>query len=198
LSQIDCFWPAMVSVSLGGGIHVENVDESASQAESLGGKTVVPAMDVPGVGRMAFLEDPTGAKFAVFTPGEHSGAPQASQKEGTFGWSELATNDTNAAGKFYSKMFNWGTKVDEKMGYTEFQVGGRSIGGMLKLTPQHGDAPPNWLPYVQVGGCNATTRKVKELGGSVIVPPTNIPDVGNFSVFADPNGAVLAVIQLKT
>ena len=95
-------------------------------------------------------------------------------------------------------MFNWGSKFDEKMGYTEWQAGATSIGGMMKLAPHHGDAPPHWLPYVNVEDCRATANKVKELDGELIVEPMDIPDVGTFSVFADPTGAVLAVIQLKS
>ena len=177
-------------------VKVNDVDETTSRADSLEGKTVVPAMDVPGIGRMAVLEDPTGAKFSIFKPGEHSGAAELGPVAGTFGWSELATNDTEAAASFYKQLFNWGTKVDEKMQYTEFQVDERSIGGMMKLTPEHGDAPPHWLPYVMVDDSKAIADKVGKLGGTVIVPPTDIPKVGTFTVFADPTGAVLAVIKL--
>jgi len=52
-------------------------------------------------------------------------------------------------------------------------------------------------PYVMVGDCAATAGKVGSLGGQVIVPATDIPGVGQFSVFADPTGAVLAVIRLQ-
>jgi len=45
--------------------NVDDVDSSVSRAESLGAKTLAPAMDVPGVGRMAMLADPQGASFWV-------------------------------------------------------------------------------------------------------------------------------------
>ncbi|UCE31486.1 MAG: VOC family protein, partial [Burkholderiales bacterium] len=48
-------------------------------------------------------------------------------------------------------------------------------------------------PYVLVDDCNFTANKAKELGGKILVPPTNIPNVGDFSVFADPTGAVLSL-----
>jgi uncharacterized protein len=48
-------------------IAVDDVDESAKLAESLGGK-VHRMMDVPNVGRMCIIEDPTGAKFSLFKP----------------------------------------------------------------------------------------------------------------------------------
>ena len=67
---------------------------------------------------------------------------------------------------------------------------------MATLTPEHGDAPPNWLPYVAVDDCDACAAKVSELGGHTLVPPTDVPNVGRFSVFADPAGACLAFIHL--
>ncbi|HEY3529863.1 MAG TPA: VOC family protein [Nocardioides sp.] len=47
--------------------NVEDVDESVAEAERLGGKPMVPAMDVPGVGRMAMVSDPQGATFWVMS-----------------------------------------------------------------------------------------------------------------------------------
>jgi predicted enzyme related to lactoylglutathione lyase len=43
--------------------NVDDVDASAAKADDLGGTVAVPAMDVPGVGRMAMLADPQGAMF---------------------------------------------------------------------------------------------------------------------------------------
>jgi predicted enzyme related to lactoylglutathione lyase len=48
--------------------NVDDVDASVAKAGELGGTTVVPAMDVPGVGRMAMVADPQGASFYVMTP----------------------------------------------------------------------------------------------------------------------------------
>ena len=44
---------------------VEDCDDTVARAESLGGKVVVPANDIPGVGRFAFVADPQGAVFGV-------------------------------------------------------------------------------------------------------------------------------------
>lgn len=179
-------------------VTVENTDQTAERAEHLGAKITAPPMDVPGVGRIAVLQDPTGATIALFQPGEHPGRAQLGPVPGTFGWSELATRDTIAAQHFYTELFNWGAKVDDKtpFKYTEWQVRGESIGGMMEMTPQHGDAPPHWLPYVVVADCAASTAKAKELGATTLVPPTDIPNVGRFSVFLDPTGAALATVQL--
>ena len=44
---------------------VDDCDAKVAQAESLGGKTMKPADDIPGIGRFAILLDPQGAAFAV-------------------------------------------------------------------------------------------------------------------------------------
>ena len=44
---------------------VADVDARASSAEELGGSTLMPGVDIPGVGRVAVLRDPSGAAFQV-------------------------------------------------------------------------------------------------------------------------------------
>ncbi|MEY3251645.1 MAG: hypothetical protein RL227_618 [Pseudomonadota bacterium] len=46
-------------------VTVADVGETIAKCAVLGGKTLVPPMDVPGVGRMAVLQDPQGAVFSV-------------------------------------------------------------------------------------------------------------------------------------
>jgi predicted enzyme related to lactoylglutathione lyase len=41
---------------------------------------------------------------------------------------------------------------------------------------------------------DAMAKKAKEAGATIIVPPTDIPNVGRFCRFQDPEGAVLSVI----
>jgi predicted enzyme related to lactoylglutathione lyase len=44
---------------------VEDTDETVRRSEELGGTTVMPPDDVPGIGRFALLRDPQGATFYV-------------------------------------------------------------------------------------------------------------------------------------
>jgi uncharacterized protein len=46
-------------------VTVSNVEEVLAKCSALGGKTLMPPMDVPGVGRMAVLQDPQGAILSV-------------------------------------------------------------------------------------------------------------------------------------
>lgn len=173
-------------------IAVDNVDTTVGRAQELGAKVMAEPMDVPEAGRIAVLQDPTGAVIAIAHFDKHPGT----SLKGPFGWIELATRDTAGAQTFYTELFSWTAKTDPKNQYTKFQVGGKSIAGMMEMTPQHGQAPAHWLPYVMVDSCDDTISNATELGATVYVPPMDIEKVGRFSVFADPAGAVLAVIQL--
>jgi len=179
-------------------VTVSNADEAVKRAQSLGGQVLAPAFDVMDVGRMAVLQDPTGAVFEVWEAKKHIGA-QIMREPGALTWTELATNDTAGAKKFYTSLFGWKEKTSDGGGmtYTEFSVGDTPQAGMMAMTDemkaQH--VPPNWLPYFQVVDCDATANKAKELGGSLIVPPTDIPNTGRFSVIRDPQGAVFAIYK---
>lgn len=173
-------------------VAVEDVDETARKVGALGGKVVAEPMDVPGVGRMAVVQDNTGAVIAIARFDQHPGT----LARGPFGWCELATRDTNQAASFYGKVFGWTTKPDAQNFYTEFQAGGESIAGMMAMTPEYGEAPPHWLPYVMVEDCDAIARTATKLGAGMCVPPKDIEKVGRFAIFSDPAGATLAVIQL--
>lgn len=188
MAELPAHWATYVAVS--------SVDETLGRVEALGGEVAAPPIDVPGVGRIGVLADPTGATIALFQAGEHPGSGRHGRIPGAFCWSELATDDVAEAGGFYSELFGWTMKTDTgDPPYTEFLLDGTPVAGMMALTPHHGDAPPHWLPYVTVADCGRTAAKVSELGGSVIVPPTEVPGVGTFSVFFDPGGAGLAVIE---
>lgn len=48
-------------------VSTDDIDASLAKAESLGGKTVVPKMEIPTVGWFGIFTDPTGNHIALFT-----------------------------------------------------------------------------------------------------------------------------------
>lgn len=109
------------------------------------------------------------------------------------------TTDTTKDGDFYSGVFGWGKDTQNfgPLEYTMFSNGERAAGGMLKITPDMGNIPPNWVVYFAVDDCDAKTQKATELGGSVMKPPADIPNIGRFSILNDPQGAMFALIKLE-
>jgi predicted enzyme related to lactoylglutathione lyase len=136
--------------------------------------------------------------FCVWQAKAHIGARLVGEN-GTFCWDELWTTNRKKAAEFYTGLFGWGAKEGDMGGmgvYTEWQNAGQSIGGMMEIAPEMGQVPPNWLPYFMVEDCDATSEKAKSSGGKLFVPPTDIPNVGRFSVIGDPQGAMFAIIKL--
>ena len=54
--------------------------------------------------------------------------------------------------------------------------------------------PPNWGTYITVDDVDAIVKKVKALGGKVLLEPQDIPDVGRMATIQDLQGAVLMVM----
>lgn len=178
---------------------VASADESAKKAKELGATIIVDPFDVMTVGRMAVVQDPTGAVFSLWEGRDHKGAGVVNVPN-SFCWNELMTTDTAKEGDFYTGLFGW-TKNAQNFGpleYTMFANNDRPAGGMLQITPEMGPIPPNWLVYFAVADCDAATQKATTLGGKVMKAPDDIPGVGRFSIMFDPQGATFALIKLDT
>jgi predicted enzyme related to lactoylglutathione lyase len=82
----------------------------------------------------------------------------------------------------------------EGMTYTLVKVGGTDVGGIMATPPEAQGMPPMWGVYVTVDNVDATAKTAEKLGVKILVPPTDIPDVGRFCVIQDPQGAVISAI----
>jgi hypothetical protein len=152
----------------------------------------MPPMDVMDAGRMAVVQDPTGATIALWQAKNHIGA-QTVNEPGSFTWNELQTPDVDKAAAFYAKVIGWDSQPFEGSDYTVFNNEGNGIGGAMK-PPMEG-IPANWVVYFAVDDTDATVAKAKQQGGSVLAEPMDMEGVGRIAVLADPQGAVFAVIK---
>jgi len=121
----------------------------------------------------------------------------AFMQHGAFSWCELMTTDVAAAKSFYTELLGWSiteTPVGDAP-YHIISMGGREIGGIMAIPPRAAGAFPSWGAYVTVDDVDTIAQKAQELGARTIVPLTDIPDVGRFYTFQDPQGAVLSVIS---
>jgi uncharacterized protein len=177
-------------------IQVESADASAARAAELGGKVLAPPFDVMDVGRMAVIQDPTGAVFATWQPKANAGTGIAGVP-GTMCWADLSTPDVAAAKAFYEGLFGWKIAAGEHdtSGYLHIQNGEAMIGGIPPAQHRNPKAPPHWLVYFQVADVDATAAKAKELGAKIWLQPTSMENVGRMAVMADPQGAALAIFK---
>ncbi len=184
------FWNSYVTV--------DDAEAIAATAEELGGKITMPVMQVMTAGRMAFLSDAEGAHFAIWQPAEHAGAGLVNEPV-SFCWNELLTKDIATAKSFYTALFGWDISAaeDAPVEYYGISNAGRINGGIIPWSSQMGDVPPNWGVYFSVADCDASVKRVEELGGRLIVAPKDIHP-GRFAVVADPAGAVFSVMHLHS
>ena len=179
-------------------IAVEDADAMTKKAVANGAKAMKEPFDVMEVGRMAVLQDPSGAFFSIWQAKKHHGVG-AKQENGALCWNELYSTNVDAAGKFYASTFGWTTKAIDMgpMGtYTLFNRPGddkNNAGGMMAMPPNMKGVPSNWVAYFAVTDCDASTKKATELGGKVLMQPMDIPNIGRFSIVADPQGAAFAL-----
>jgi uncharacterized protein len=117
-------------------------------------------------------------------------------KHGAFSWFELQTSDAEAAKDFYAKIFGWEYEKFpmEDQNYLVIKQGGEGVGGIMTKPAEAAQAPNYWATYVTVDDVDAVAASVTANGGNIIVPPMDIPEIGRFTVFMDPQGAVLSAI----
>jgi uncharacterized protein len=185
-------------------VTVDSADEAAQQAERAGGKVLVAGFDAQPAGRMAVLEDPTGAFFCVWEPHQRSGA-QLVNEPGSWSMSQLATPDPDAAARFYGTLFGWTTETFDMgdgtiwmfrlPGYVggepEQPVSREVIAAMLPA----GDGPAAWSVDFRVADAEAAANRAQELGGKAIVPVFDHA-VGRTAVVADAQGAAFSVSEV--
>ncbi|UCG86365.1 MAG: VOC family protein [Gemmatimonadota bacterium] len=177
-------------------VAVPDADATVAKALELGAKVLVSATDIPAAGRFAVLQDPQHAVFAVIAPFEEPPGHEGPPGIGEFSWHELATQDQTAAFDFYQKLFGWETADSYDMGemgiYHMYGCPGTGtpLGGMFDKPK---DVPSSWLLYVRVDDVNQAAAKVRELGGTVLNGPMEVPGGDMVAQCLDPQGAAFAL-----
>jgi predicted enzyme related to lactoylglutathione lyase len=172
---------------------VDGVDAAASRAAGGGGKVLYPPTDIPNVGRFSVLADPWGAVLDAFVPSGAGGAPPSGPPvPGTFCWETLVTPDVPGAIAWYGKVVGFGTAPAPNGQGTVFTAGGAPV---ADLQPARPGGPAYWATYVAVEDALASRDRAAALGGKVVVPRIDIPQVGTVAVVTDPSGAPLGLFQ---
>ncbi len=159
---------------------------------------IVPLQDSMGGPFGGFL-DPQGAFLSLIQhrdSSEHDEKAIASTQEaltthGAFSWFELQTHDPKAAADWYSKLFGWSIKkIEIPSAYYIVSVNGTEIGGIMELVDPN--VPPHWNCIVTVDDVDAVQAKIPELGGTVLAPAFDLPNIGRLLYTLDPAGVPIA------
>ena len=164
-------------------IAVESAEETVRRAADAGGKVIKSPFDVFVYGRMAVIQDPTGAT--------------AGNEEGAFWWADLSTPEPAKAAEFYETVFGWSIQAGQgkEAGYLHIRNAEEFIGGIQSQSDRDPNAPPHWLIYFQTTDCVRLTQQAEDLGAHAFLPPVAMPNVGTVSVLMDPQAAVFALYE---
>jgi len=180
-------------------IMIDNVDKAADRVAGLGGKVLMPPIDVLDSGRMAFVADPTGAAVGLWQAYRMAGAALFNEP-GTVTWNELATRGVDKALNFYEQLFGWSWKAMEgaPTPYHMANLGERTVAGAMEMNEQWPvDVPPHWDVYFSVEDADKSVAKVEKLGGKSLAGPIDVPTVGRIYMIADPQGASLYIMKAE-
>jgi predicted enzyme related to lactoylglutathione lyase len=192
-------------------VWVESADDAAAKVKEAGGSLVMEPFDVMDAGRMAVCMDPEGAAFCVWQAKEHKGA-RVVNEHGSLNFNGLNTRDPETAKPFYAAVFGWetisvgGGEMWTMPGYGDYlerdnpdlrktmaEVGAPAgfedvVASINPIPDDQPDTPAHWSVTFGVDDADEIAARATELGGKVLVPPTDAPWV-RMTVIEDPQGA---------
>jgi predicted enzyme related to lactoylglutathione lyase len=182
-TRSDPHWASFISVP--------DLDEAIARAKGAGSRHIGEVLDTPGLGSIVEIIDTVGAKVHLVTR-TGGDEPERTPPPGAFMWTELVTRLPDRAVDFYRTVFGYEVKpMEMATGGTYYVLETRATGRAGVL---HKDASPQWLPYVSVNDCDRALERAVRMGAREMMPPTDIPKIGRYAVFADPQGADLAIM----
>ena len=177
-------------------LNAPDLEETVAAWQAQGGTICMEPCEVMDAGRMATVQDPTGAVVVLWQPKTFIGAGIVNERQ-TLCWNELQTWEAKVAADFYSAIFGWTVEVDEKPPhYTTVKVDGHYNGGIFDMsqTQLPRSIPSNWAVYFNVEDLDGAIAKTQALGGAPLMEPIST-DVGRFTTIRDPQGATVTLIQ---
>jgi len=180
-------------------IYADDPDATAERARAAGGTVLAEPFDNV-TGRLAVIQDPTGAVFGAWRPAGVTGA-QVVNEHNAWAMSRLDTPDPDAAAAFYGQLFGWTTEAFGPV--TMFRlpgyVGGepeqpvsREVVALMSRT----DGPARWIPDFWVADADGTAARAEALGGAQLAEPSDTP-MSRTAALADRFGAAFTVTQMR-
>ena len=172
---------------------VSDVGAAAKEAESAGGKILVPPTDVAS-GKVAVIADPQGAPVGfgqvtlrVPTVGD--------AKIGQIFWTDYMATDGEAALRFYQRVAGYTADTATALGRGQHIIlrRDRPRAGLFILPAEVKNVRSHWLPHVRVEDPAALATRATALGGKVLLAPSANVRKNTLAIVADPAGAPIAL-----
>jgi predicted enzyme related to lactoylglutathione lyase len=106
---------------------------------------------------------------------------------------EFSAKDRKALSKFYADVFGWEVEHIDQMDYTTFKAGDGLGGGFFPVTETM--VPGTTIVYIGTDDVTASLRAVEKAGGKIVVPESEIPNMGKFGLFRDPQGNMVGLYK---
>jgi len=107
---------------------------------------------------------------------------------------ELMSKDPAKVADFYQKIFGWKIEHRPELNYriVNTQSAGGINGGILK--PERSEPwPGNMTMYISVDDLAAYRKRIVDAGGQIHVQEQEVPGMGWFSLFTDPEGRMIGL-----
>jgi len=118
-----------------------------------------------------------------------------------FIWYELMTHDVEGAQKFYGDVIGYSIipSVNPDFDYRMWALRDIVLGGLMKIpdTTAAAGMRPAWLGYIAVADADDAADAVTAAGGTILMRPTTIPNIGRLALVTDPQGAAFYVMVPK-
>ncbi|MDT0568141.1 VOC family protein [Streptomyces sp. DSM 3412] len=114
-------------------------------------------------------------------------------------WTELGTSDLESAERFYTELFGWRPETDPRQeagGYTVAHLGDAAVAALAPLYQE--SQPVAWNVSFAVRDADAAVAAVRSAGGTVVLEPMDVFDLGRFAVVLDPGGAAFQLWRARS
>ncbi|HEU0202558.1 MAG TPA: VOC family protein [Burkholderiaceae bacterium] len=105
---------------------------------------------------------------------------------------ELMAKDPAKLSAFYEKLFDWKVQLFPEMNYRIVEAGEGGIGGGI-FKPEQQGAPGGTTLYIAVDDLAAYRKRITEAGGTICVEEQEVPGMGWFTLFTDPDGRLMGL-----
>jgi hypothetical protein len=175
------------------GVAVADVRASVATARREGARVLRDVTGTTSLAQWAVVEDPQGAQVLLLATDDRV---EATPEPGRWIWAELWTHDAAAASRFYAEVVGWTlVDVDHPDGsYPTFQWAGEPRAGLVPI--EEGEMETGWAPYIGVADLGSTVARARELGGRVLLEPSDKINGGLVAILADPTGVGFLIFQL--
>ena len=107
---------------------------------------------------------------------------------------ELMSKDPENVSAFYQKVFDWKIQHRPELNYRLVDTGSKvGINGGIVKPDREGPWPGNMLVYIAVDDLVTYRKKVVAAGGTIHVEEQQVPGMGAFSLFTDPEGRMMGL-----